>query len=178
MRMGRPARSSESCLPQAERPCKKSRKSRQKFSFFQVKISPAGHYTWWALKEKFRALRRQNDMQEGDQINENSFRKTKSFSVSLYPYIPAYLYFTKRTQNLWSLVSLLWSIYQTKPNGCMIMKKRNEPNPDAAEASSVAAVLPNEPNSTGNAGRTELACTERSRNVEGSLPKTKPFGMA
>jgi hypothetical protein len=30
--------------------------------------------------------------------------------------IPISLCFTKRTQNLWSRVSLLWSIYQTNPN--------------------------------------------------------------
>jgi hypothetical protein len=52
-------------------------KKSPKFPNFQSKISPAGHYTWWALKENFRALRRQNDREEGDQINENSFRKTK-----------------------------------------------------------------------------------------------------
>jgi hypothetical protein len=40
----------------------------KKFLFFQVKFRPARHYIGWLLKEKFRALRRQNDRQEGTQI--------------------------------------------------------------------------------------------------------------
>jgi hypothetical protein len=88
--------------------------------FFQTKIRPARHYIGWLLKEKFRALRRQNDMEEGYQFNETAFCKTNPKSYERCP-LHAERCINKRTQTM---------NFHTENRDCINMKwkLRNEPN--------------------------------------------------